>query len=54
VDSSRASLDAKVIIKTATANDILQARSISISSVGRGIMRVARIVTNPTAKIVLL
>lgn len=43
-----------MIIKTANANDILQARSISNNGVGRGIKSVARITTRPTAIIILL
>jgi len=53
-DSSRASFEDKVTIKTAIAKDILQARSISSKIVGRGTIRVARINTIPTAKTILL
>ncbi|MBA7704123.1 hypothetical protein ES703_112923 [subsurface metagenome] len=54
VDNSRGSFEDKVIIKMASANDILQARSISNNIVGRGIKRVARTTTRPTTKIILL
>ena len=43
-----------VIIKTAKAMDILQARSISNNGVGMRINSVARIVTMATVKIILL
>jgi hypothetical protein len=42
------------MIKTDTANEILPARSISNTGVGRRIRRVARIVTSPKAKKILL
>ena len=54
VDNSRASFEDNVTIKTATARDILQARSMSNNMVGRGIISVARTVTMPTAIIILL
>jgi hypothetical protein len=54
VDNSRASFENRVIIKIATASDILQARSKSNNGVGMRINRVARIVTMPTAKMILL
>ena len=54
VDNSSASFDDKVITKMATANDILQARSISSMGVGIRIKRVARTETIPTTKMVLL
>jgi len=54
VDNSRASFENRVIIKTATASDILLARSKSNNGVGMRINRVARIITMPTAKIMLL
>jgi hypothetical protein len=43
-----------VIINTATDSDILQARSISNNGVGIRTSSVARIITMPTAKIILL
>ena len=54
VDKSSDSFEDNVIIKTAIDNDILHAKSISSIIVGRGIMRVARIVTKPTIMIILL
>jgi hypothetical protein len=54
VDNSRASFDESVIISTATDNDMLHANSMSNNNVGRGTMRVARIVTSPTARTILL
>ena len=54
VDSSSDSLDDSVTIRTAIANDILQAKSMSNSGVGKRIRSVARIVTSAIAKIILL
>ncbi len=54
VDNSRASFVHRVIIKTATERDILQARSISNNGVGMRINSVARIVIIPTAITILL
>jgi hypothetical protein len=54
VDNSSGSFDDKVIINTATANDMLHANSISSIGVGSWMMSVARIVTNPNAMMVLL
>jgi hypothetical protein len=54
VDNSRASFDARVIIRTAMASDMLQARSESSIKVGRGIINVAKTTTRPTARIILL
>jgi hypothetical protein len=54
VDNSRASFEARVIIKTAMAREILHARSVSSINVGRGTINVARTITSPTARIILL
>lgn len=53
-DNSSASVEDNVIINTATASDILQAKSISNNGVGSGIKSVARMVTRPIAMITLL
>ena len=54
MDNSSASFDDRVTIRTAIASDILQARSISSNGVGKGTIRVARTVTSPTARMMLL
>ena len=54
VDSSSASLEVSVVIKTAMAREMLAAISISSRAVGRGIKSVARTVTRATARIILL
>jgi hypothetical protein len=54
VDNSRASFENMVIIKTDIASDRLQARSISSNGVGMRTNRVARTVTMPKDKIILL
>ncbi|GAI98743.1 unnamed protein product, partial [marine sediment metagenome] len=48
------SFDERVTIKTATESEMLPAMSISRRGVGKGIRSVARIVTMPTARIMLL
>lgn len=54
MDNSSDSFDERVTIKTAIASEMLAAMSISSSGVGKGIRSVARIVTIPTARIMLL
>jgi hypothetical protein len=54
VHTSRASFDERVIIRTAMASEILQARSVSSIKVGSGMINVARTMTRPTASMILL